>query len=462
MKFVRPFILWIAAGCFSITGTTVVVRAADRIEDESAGLSRIVLGAKIPENPYTVSNMQTAATLVAQEEGNDHGDIFLADNFVRRRTAVTNIAATHKYVKITPRSDADVEYLQGLDDNSNDEIVLHDHPLDYEVLTEGNYYVQVDYDSVSDLSPVYVVLPVNYNLRSGIVYTVLDYLYETADNDEDDAIELKALEESGLDLESAEPKLMENYHLRGRRRLQSHQERELLFGRKYRPQGCVKIWDTTLGSGGGWAPLRQAKISIGRLVWWRYVHTDNNGCFTAPKRYRGTVSIRAKWRSNAATIRTSWNEMLGIAVSDGLMKIKRSDNPKTKYIPRSDDRLWNKGTVHNAIIKYNDYAASEGISKRISGANVWVWKNGSGSASAPMLKKLPALSIMASIAGFTSAGFFSSMANFLFGMLITRLVPVHLRPDMIYSGLKNKDTKWVEYKVFHESGKKRCRHGYRS
>ena len=277
--------------------------------------------------------------------------------------------------------------MQDLDDNTDDEIVLHGNPLDMEVLQEGDYYVEADVNEVTNYSPVYSVLPINYKPPDSLLVEVLDRLHEPADDDSENEMELAALDSSGLDPDSPFP--TKNLH-RGRR--------ELWSWKRYRPKGCVYIWDTSIDD---WSPLRQAKISIGRLVWWRYTHTDNNGCFSSPKKYRGTVSIRAKWRSNVATIRKSWNEILGFFVSDGLMTIRKSSNPKNKYIPISDDRLWMKGTVHNGLILYNDYAAAEGISRLINNANVWVWANGAETASAPMLKKFPALPQMASIAGFT-------------------------------------------------------------
>ena len=277
--------------------------------------------------------------------------------------------------------------MQDLDDNTDDEIVLHGNPLDMEVLQEGDYYVEADVNEVTNYNPVYGVLPINYKLPDSLQVEVLDKLHEPADDDSEDEIELAALDSSGLDPDSPFP--TKSLH-RGRRKL--------IFGGRYRPKGCVYVWDTSIDD---WSPLRQAKISIGRLVWWRSTHTDNDGCFVSPKKYSGTVSIRATWRSNVATIRKSWNEMMGYFVSDGLMTIKRSSNPKKKDIPISDNRLWMKGTVHNGLIMYNDYAMSEGISRPVNDAIVWVWANGDGYGAAPMLKKFPVLPQMARIAGFT-------------------------------------------------------------
>ncbi|MEO1410234.1 MAG: hypothetical protein AAFW73_10160 [Bacteroidota bacterium] len=153
--------------------------------------------------------------------------------------------------------------------------------------------------------------------------------------------------------------------------LLNNQER--LFGRRFRPNGYVKVENTETNI---MDPLKRAKISTGRGIWWRYTNTDNRGYFRASKKYRGRVRIRAKWRSRSATVRTSWNEMLGFWVSDHLMTLDRNNNGRTKEILHNSEHLWFKGTVHNGIIHYNDYCTANGINKLVIGANVWVWKNG--------------------------------------------------------------------------------------
>lgn len=421
------------------------------IEDENEGSTRMVLGSKL-ENPYTVNNMQEAARLVvgpSLEEPTLRGvgskNVFLeGPPGSSAASSAASIVTTHKYVKMTPRTEADLVFLQDLDDNENDDIVLHDHPLDVEVLQEGDYYVEADVNEVINYSPVYGVLPINYPLPSSLQVEELDRLHEPADDGSEDDIELAALEASGLDPDSASPARVVN-HERGRRKL--------FWGRRYRPNGCIYVWDTSSRSGPShWAPLRRAKISIGRLFWWHYTHTDDNGCWVSPKKYRGRVYIRAKWRSNIATIRKSWNEMLGFFVSDGLFSMTRSSNPRNYNIPISDNRLWMKGTVHNGLVLYNDYAASEGIGRQVSNANVWVWANGRTTASAPMLKRYRALPQMASIAGFTQSNFWVALVNGIFSLLIG-LVPSHLRPDFIFSGISGyKDTKKIHQVVFHEAG----------
>lgn len=260
-----------------------------------------------------------------------------------------------------------------------------------EVLQEGDYFVNPEVDAGVDYGPVYGVFPINYTFPSSLQVEELDRLHEPADDGSEDDIELAAFESAGLDPDNPSP--VHGFdRVRGRRKLPLLQS----LWPRYRPWGCIVVWDTSKND---WSPLRQAKVSVGRLVWWHYTYTNNKGCWVSPKEYRGRVYIRAKWRSNIATIRKSWNEMLDLLVYDGLFSMTESDNPKIHTIPISDDHLWMKATVHNGLALYNKYAAKEGINRPISNANVWVWADGQSTASAPMLRKFPKLPTMASVAG---------------------------------------------------------------
>lgn len=240
-----------------------------------------------------------------------------------------------------------------------------------------------------------------------------------------------------------------------------------LFGRRYRPNGNVNIENTDTNI---YEPLQKAKISIGRSFWWRYTYTNDNGYFNSPKRYRGKVRIRAKWRGYTATIRKTWNEILGLWVSDHLMTIKRSNNPRTKNISYTEPHdgilgvdlqgghLWFKGTTHNGLRKYIDFCNANGINKTISHANVWSFARG-GASSTPMLNRFPILPQMASVAGIGQSNLWHVMTQSISGSSIS-MVPSWLRPDQIYQGLRDKkinntgssNTVRIHQLVFHESG----------
>lgn len=424
---------------------------------------QIVLGKKL-ENPYTVKNMQNAFDY--------YNSVILDSPFKGKK-----VEATHYYIKINPNTEEQLEMLDDLD-NSDDENapVLHDYPLDYEILEEGDYYIYPR-DENDIYHSAYTLIPIDYRFTENVPYEILDEIYEPSEEEYD--IETVALFFAGWkeDLEADEifvdEKTLDDY-LRNSfveevvdEENTNNQSGARLFGKRYRPNGYVRVQNTETNV---MNPLQKAKISIGRNIFWRYTYTDDNGYFSSPKKYRGKVRIRAKWRGNTATIRKTWNEVLGLWVSDHLMTIKRSSNGRTKNIIHSEPHtgifgidlagghLWFKGTVHNGLRKYVDFSNSNGISHTISSANVWAWAKGKN-ASAPMLYKYRQLPQMSTVANVGQANFWSVLTNIISGNVIS-LVPSHLRPDLIFAGLNNKKVSYdnrsntirIHQTVFHESG----------
>lgn len=297
----------------------LTLSASGGIDNQGAVESKqIVLGKRL-KNAYSVDNMRRAF---------DYYNANVDKSVYKEK----QIAATHHYLKILPSKESHLSLLDKLDNNANEEeIVLHDYPLDYEIVEEGDYYINPS--SEQDLyHPVYTVVPVGYQLPSGLEYEVIEKLYKPLDDEYD-------VETTSLVLNGWKEDLIADFGREITLRelpefLNSSEHAESrLFGRRYRPHGWVKVENTERNM---MDPLKRAKISIGRSIWWRYTYTDDAGHFSSPKKYRGKVRIRAKWRSHAATIRTSWNEMLGFWVSDHLMTITRGSNGRTKHIMQPD------------------------------------------------------------------------------------------------------------------------------
>lgn len=413
----------------------------------------IVLGEKL-DNPYTVANMQSAF---------DYYNSVVPNSPFEGKT----VEATHYYIKITPNTTEQLIMLDELDDSDDENApVLQDYPLDYEIKEEGDYYVMPK-DENDIFHSAYTLIPVGYQFPSSVPYVILDKIYEPTEEEYD--VETVALFFANWqeDLLADEIEVTAETLPEYLRNSLAQQSSSRLFGRRYRPNGYVKVQNT---DNQNLDPLLKAKISIGRNIFWRYTYTDNNGYFEAPKKYRGKVRIRAKWRGYTATIRKTWNEIIGLWVSDHLMTITRGNNGRTKNIMYSEPHngifgidlagghLWFKGTTHNGLRKYNDFGSSNGISHIVNRANVWCFARG-GSSSAPMLYKFRNLPQLASTANMGQANFWHVMTNVVGGFAIS-LVPPHLRPDFMFRGLKDKKVKEggqsntvrIHQLIFHESG----------
>ena len=120
----------------------------------------MVLGDKL-ENPYTINNMRNAYQAL-EEQGS------------KPSFPISEIKITHYYVKFVPET---VEEFNALEEY--DGLELFDHPLDYEILQEGNYYRQ---PGIADSLPTWQYASISasdwfsINNSISISYDVLDSL----------------------------------------------------------------------------------------------------------------------------------------------------------------------------------------------------------------------------------------------------------------------------------------------
>ena len=169
--------LALLTGC---QGEDVPVPDGRRVDMAALSHGMIELGEKL-EDPYTVDNMQEA---VARLYPTKAGGIVLS--------------ATDLYVRFLPRTEEEYSALlsKGLR--------LTDHPVDYRIVKEGDYYH--DPDLAQDaITWQYAVVPKDFSFPTGIRYEVLDECYIS----ENDPV---TRAESGIDWDAVEA---EAYRLTG-------------------------------------------------------------------------------------------------------------------------------------------------------------------------------------------------------------------------------------------------------
>jgi hypothetical protein len=393
-----------------------------------------------------------------------------------------SIESTHYYVKIIPNNDQDLEFLDELDKSDDPEApVLHEYPLDQDIVQEGDFYREVYPEDIRFNFPIYTVIPVGYQFSQPLDYDVLAEIYEPTEDQY--FLEIVSLFRAGwYDDLSAEfdeeigPGDLEDliYFLNHPQELEENEEevqpkffrrigrwirRAFTRPAKYTPKGTVNI-ENTNSNPSFLQPFMNAKISIGRNFFWTNTYTNFNGDYVANKSYRGMVRVRSKFRSASATIRKSWNEVIGLGVSDHIMTVTRGNNSRTRNILYGSRRhFWIKATTHNGIALYNDFCLRNGISETVRNANVWAWSNGDN-ASAPMLYTYPQLGLIAQYANIGQANLWQNITSTGTATAIG-LVPFWLRPDMIFRGLEDKPISpsnsinssiRIHQVVFHESG----------
>ena len=123
-----------------------------RYPDPGLRHGMIQLGEKL-EDPYTVSNMQKAFASVYATK---------ADR--------VDITATDLYVRFLPSGEGQLEALR------REGLYLMDHPMDYRIVQEGDYYQDPEVGQEA-ITWQYAVVPRGYTFPSGIRYELLDEVY---------------------------------------------------------------------------------------------------------------------------------------------------------------------------------------------------------------------------------------------------------------------------------------------
>ncbi len=365
---------------------------------------------------------------------------FINQNTTRTRYRGRVITPTHYYVKFTPQNEDDLLKLDSLD--KRDDLVLFNFPLDYEIIEEGNYLERSDAREIK-YSPVYTTIPVNFSLPPGLSYEILAEVYKPTPGEWDLEVAAYVLSGNSADLDISyhgEPLNIDN--LAGF--LNESYNNRMNLG--YRPYGWFKVYDTETAD---YVGVKYTKIAIGNAIFWRYTYTDDNGYFESPVNFVVPVRIRAKWRSSLGVIRRSANELLGIGVSDFLMKEKKNNNGRIYFTEHCDKHKWPKATVNNALVKYNSFISSVHVPFGVRRANIWVINaKNSPSGATPMFHLYtPHLT------------FFEAMILYYFGysailwMDIVNELISYLYPDLIFMIVPCENTtKEIDQLVFHEAG----------
>ncbi|CAA0253866.1 hypothetical protein [Tenacibaculum maritimum] len=415
--------------------------------------SKMILGKKL-ENPFSLRNMIKAQKMaLGFKEKVKNGKYSRAFNSLK-----APLSTTHRYIKFKPRNKTHMSLAEELFKNRS--IVTKHHPMDQEIVQYGEDYV--DPETIDERYPVfYASVPVGFAIPN-IPYTVMEDLYLPKKDLKGDLLpnglllegfsrfltgnikekQIKEIKEKSLQFKSS---AIEDMISNGKETIQAKALWDWLLGSKYIPQGVIKVYDTNTNT---YVPYKYASIEI--YTWFdnAYAWADATGFYRSPETFRFGVGVYATWRNPSATIRSSWNELLGLWVTDKLTNLSKSSNNRTTYIEHSDKHKWLKATTHLAFEKFNLFLSEKEVETKVQDANVWISSdNNNHRGSTPMLNKYR-WSVSNSIY-FTSWLSWFSPITLSFGNVATAIFG-HLYPDMTFT-YKKHNTRDIDALVFHES-----------
>lgn len=303
----------------------------------------IVLGDKL-EDPYSVTNVTKAL-----------------EALYPTKASRVDITPTDLYVRFLPATEEEYDSLVDLG------LELIDHPLDYQIVKEGDYYHDPGV-SEDKITWQYAVVSKDFELPEGIRHEVLDRCYIADDT---------STRADGIDWDAVE---REAFRLTGNADLLVPETK----GGKVHPSGRITIVDEAVNGG---KPFGVAGVKVVCNVFVKFCtkHTDRDGYYTMPKKYSSRPRYRLLF-ANTKKFNIGFNKILIPASWSSLGKGDPSGMDAT-ISKASGKKLFARCCVNNAGYDYISRCEENelNIAKPPKKLRVWIFYNMKAS-SAVMLK----------------------------------------------------------------------------
>ena len=312
-------------------------------------------GSPVAPAPWRASSVRTegAATLRQVTLGKHLDSPYLVENVRRAYEAVyptrsgIRVEPTALYVRFLPAGPEDRARLEETD------IDLFDYPLDYEILSDGDWYHDPSLPE-DRITWQYAVVPVGFAFPEGIPYEVLDKccfpgsasLTRAAGEADWDAVERAAFEMTG------NGDLLES----GTR------------ASKTRPEGRITIVDTGT-SGRKTVGVSGVKVTANTLLKTSSAYTDAKGNYSLSAKFSAKPHYHLKFK-NTLGFKIGLNLLLVQASSSSLGKGPAQGLDVT-VDASSDGTLWRRCVVNNAAYDYYVMCRESGIAVPVSNLRFW-------------------------------------------------------------------------------------------
>ena len=296
-------------------------------ERQSDGPGMIVLGARL-EDPYTVENMNKALAALYPTK---------ADRVV--------LPATHLYVRFLPEDEREFAMLERLG------VELVDHPVDYEIVREGDWYHDPEIGP-ERITWQYAVVGTDFAFPRGIRYEIIDrcHIPEPGPSTKADGIDWEAVER-------------EAYRLTGNGALTKGEEAS------GKPAGRITIVDAARG--GDPEGVRGVRVACNSFVKFARAYTDEQGRYQMETSFASQPRYRLVFK-NATGFAIGFNLILTPASCAGLGK-GAATGIDLEVTPGSDKRLYPRCVVNNAGFDYWKGCETGAPAIKTPPANLRVW-----------------------------------------------------------------------------------------
>lgn len=290
----------------------------------------IELGAKL-EDPYTVENMTKALSSLYPTKAGD-----------------MNIGPTDLYVRFLPQDEDQFERLEACCPD------LLDHPVDFQIVKEGDYYHDPDIPE-GELTWQYAVVGKDFVFPPGIRYEILDRCY-IAEHDM-----ITRAGDSGIDWEAVE---RESFRLTGNVDLLAPVTKAATH-----PTGRIAIVDEQYDP----EPIGVKGVTVSCNVFVKFAHafTDDEGYYEIPKSFTSNPRYRLLFKN-----------VKGFGIGMNLILVPASFSTLGKNSPEGVDcridkdsnrYLFCRSVVNNAAYDYYESCKDGDSTMKTPPANLRIW-----------------------------------------------------------------------------------------
>ncbi len=291
----------------------------------------IVLGDKL-EDPYSVDNVIEAVSCLYPT-----------------KAGRVDIKPTDIYVRFLPKDEEEYDRLVSLG------ILLIDHPIDYQVVREGDYYHDPSLEE-DRITWQYAVVKPDFEFPDGIRHEVLDQCY-ISDHD-------PATRSDGIDWAAVE---REAFRLTGNAGMLQPEVRGASEPAK--PSGRLCIVDGKRG--GEPEGIAGVRVSCNTFVKFAHTYTDSQGYYTMDREFTSELRYRIVFQ-NEKGFGIGLNKIL-VPASSSTMGKAGPEGVSLTVDNGSDRRLFTRSVVNNAAYDYFESCAVRDRKILPPPANTRIW-----------------------------------------------------------------------------------------
>lgn len=304
---------------------------------------RIVLGDRL-ENPYKTENIERALKSLYPTK---------ADR--------VDVRTTDLYVRFLPADDKECQMLEGMG------LELIDHPMDYEIVCEGDWYHDPEVPE-GDVTWQYAVVPPDFEFPD-VRYQIIDECYIS----EHDLLS-KA---DGIDWAEVE---REAYRLTGNADMLDAVTTRA--SGKVVPTGRITIVDDD-ANGGKPFGVAGVRISCNSFVKFDHTYTDRDGYYKMNKSYSSDLRYRIVFQ-NEKGFSIGFNLVL-VPASVSTLGKSSPEGVNMTITDESDHKLFRRSVVNNAAYDYYSRCAVDDLNLESPPSDLRIWLFHSLNASSAVM-----------------------------------------------------------------------------